>query len=60
MVQRGRVLPALAERELQIDQCGTADLELDVVPGRSISVTLVELVRLDVTFVRGIVVATVT
>ena len=59
MVERGRVLPALAERPRKIADGGTVHLELDVVPRRSRAVPRIELDRLLVAAVLGVVAATV-
>ena len=59
MVERGRILPALAERPGEIADRRPVHLELDVVPRRSWSVPRIELDRLLVATVPGVVAAAV-
>ena len=59
-VERRRILPPLAERELDVVDCRPAHLELDVVPRRTVAVVLVvELDRLRITAVATVVASAV-
>src|SRR5450759_5626847 len=59
MVQWRRILPALPEGEVKIGDCGTANLQLNVVPGRTRSVSTVELYHLRVSSMHVVVTTTV-
>ena len=54
-----RVLPPLAEGVGEVADCGTVQLELHVVPRRTVAVAVVDLDDLGVTEVTGVVMATV-
>ena len=59
VLKRCLVVPAFAERMCDVTDDRPLQLELKVVPGRSIAVPLIEFDGLRVTIVTGIVVATV-
>jgi hypothetical protein len=59
VVERRWVVPAFAKRVRDVTDDWTPQLELKIVPGRSVAVPIVELDGLRVTLVAGIVVSTV-
>src|ERR1700722_16064006 len=60
MIDRGWVLPPLTKRVLEIVHCWSSYFELNVVPRRPAAVTVVEVDRLTIAGVEGIVVTSVT
>ena len=59
MVERGGVVPTLAESVRDVADGRSPELNLNVVPGRSVTVPGVEIDRLRVAFVTGVVPAAV-
>jgi hypothetical protein len=60
MIERGWVLPPFTKCEGEIADRRSSDLELDVVPWRSVAVTVVEFDCLAIAGVSRVVVASVT
>jgi hypothetical protein len=55
MVQWRRILPALSKGEVKIGDSGSSDLQVNVVPGRTKSVSTVELHHLRVSSMHVVV-----
>jgi hypothetical protein len=55
MVERSRILPSLPERDIEISDCWSADLQLRVVPRRTWAVPMVELDGLGVSLVAAVI-----